>query len=249
MTLSRHLPLAVGRRLLRDAGPPPGWAIVALIIGSALITLATTQSGAGRLVLVLLGLAVLTAPSIIDADGWRIRLGMAWLAAEQRRRMAGFPRMPRTQAGAERWLEQPAAADTGLTQASVMTMTGQTREARELVRAYRAETAEDRARVERMLAAIDGMETGHVDPTKALTAIDALDADARRYHLLSLAWSTAWVEASHKRPWRRAFAAASAGVRPAGIPARYLGYAAFQQLLLAFVGLLLVVGLWVAGWL
>jgi hypothetical protein len=249
VTIRRRLPPAGARRLQRDAGPPNAWAVAALVAGSPILALAAANSGMARLLLVVTWLAVLVVPSVLDRDGWRIWTGMAWLAAEQRRRMQGLPGMPRTPAGAERWLEQAGAADAGLTRASALLMAGQTAEARRLVEGHPVADAEDRARVARMLAAIDGLESGRVDPSGADAAIADLPPDARRYHAVSLAWSTAWVETSNRRPWRRAFAEACRGIGIAGIPARYLAYGAFQELLLPIVGLFLVLVFRIVGWL
>jgi hypothetical protein len=249
LTIQRHLPPAQARRLLRDAGPPTVWVVAAFVACAPILALASIATGASRLILVIASLAVLAVPSILDRDGWRIRIGMAWLAAEQRRRLQTPLKMPRTPAGAERWLEQPAASDAGLTQASVLLIAGRTAEARRLVESHPVENPEDRARVARLLAAIDGLEQGRVDPTAANAAIDALPTEARRYHRMSLAWSTAWVEGANKRVWRRAFAEASEGIGAAGIPVRYLAYGAFQELLAPFVGLFLVLILLMAGWL
>jgi hypothetical protein len=249
VTIRRHLLPAGARRLLGDAGPPNAWAVAALIAGAPILALAAANSGGARLLLVVTWLGVLVVPSVLDRDGWRIRTGMAWLAAEQRRRMQGLPGMPRTPAGAERWLEQSGAADTGLTRASALLIAGKTIEARRLVEGHPIADAEDRARVARMLAAIDGLEAGRVDPSGANAAIEDLPPEARRYHSVSLAWSTAWVESSNRRPWRRAFAEACRGIGTSGVPARYLAYGVFQELLLPIVGLLAVLVLRIVGWL
>jgi len=245
--IRRRLPDPAGRRLLRDAGPPNAWVLAAFIAVAPIVALATATSGGSRLLLVIAALLVLTLPSILDREGWRIRIGTAWLAAEQRRRMPGPTRIPRTPAGAERWLEQPTAGDSGLTQASVLLIAGKTAEARRLVESHRIADPEDRARVARMLAAIDGLEHGLVDPSAANAAIAALPPDARRYHQLSLAWSTAWIDGANGRPWRHAFADASRGIGVAGIPGRFLAYAAFQELLLPILGLAIVLGLALIG--
>lgn len=239
MTIRRHLPPAAARKLLRDAGPPNTWVVVAMVASLPFLMLATATSGAVRLWSVAVWLLVLAVPSILDRVGWRIRIGMAWLAAEQRRRI-GDVRLPRTPAGAERWLDQSAAKDAGLTQASVAMIAGDLAEARRLVESYDVADAEDRARVARMLAGIDGLERGQVDPAAANTAIDALPAETQRYHRLSLAWSIAWVDVMNGRPWRRAFAEASRGLSARGIPARYVAYGVFQELLLPIVGALVV---------
>ena len=137
--------------------------IPALIVGGLLIGAAFAVADAPRALLIAIALAVMTVPSIIDVDGWRIRLGMAWLALEQRRRARGVPLPPRTPAGAERWLEDPRTADAGLTRASALLTAGRSGEAREILDAHPIASLEDEARVARMRAAIDGLETGTVD--------------------------------------------------------------------------------------
>ena len=107
---------------------------------------------------------------------------------------------------------------------------------------------EDRARAARMLTAIDGLEHGSADTRAAEEAIAALPPDLARYHRLSLAWSMAWVDIAQGRPWRAAFARASASVRPGDVPVRYLVWQALQELLATVVtaiGLLMLVLL---GW-
>ena len=246
IAIRRRLLDPAARRLIRDAGPPNSWVAAAFIAAFPIVVLAAANSGGTRLLLVIGSLVVLTLPSILDRDGWRIRIGMAWLGAEQRRRMPGLPRTP---VGADRWLERPAAADSGLTQASVLLVAGKTAEARRLVESHPIADPEDRARVARMLAAIDGIEHGRVDPSEANAAIDELPVEVRRYHQISLAWSTAWVESSNGRPWLHAFADASRGIGTAGIPGRFLAFGAAQELLLPILGLLVVLTLGFVGWL
>jgi len=123
VTIRRRLPAAAPRRLMRDAGPPTLWDVGAMLAGLPFLVLAIASSGATRLLAVVVWLVVLAIPAILDRVGWRIRIGMAWLAAEQRRRL-GPVRLPRTPAGADRWLNQPAAAETGLVQATVLMMAG-----------------------------------------------------------------------------------------------------------------------------
>jgi hypothetical protein len=249
MILRRHLPPSGMRQLLRDAGPPNSWAIAALIGGAPVLGLAAAATGSVRILLVISWLGILTLPSILDRDGWRIRIGMAWLATEQHRRQQGLRGMPRTPAGADRWLERPDAGESALMRASALTIAGKTAEARGLVENHSISDPEDRARVARMLAALDGLERGRVDPAAANSAIDDLPPDARRYQRVSLGWSTAWVESSNGRPWRRAFADVCRGIPTMGIARRALAYAAFQELLPPIVGLILLVLFRVFGWL
>jgi hypothetical protein len=217
-----------------------------LIVGGLLIGAAFAVADAPRTLLIVIALAVMTVPSIIDVDGWRIRLGMAWLALEQRRRERGVPRAPRTPAGADRWLEDPRTADAGLTRASALLTAGRSGEAREILDAHPIASLEDEARVARMRAAIDGLETGTVDPTAARAAIGRLGGAERRYHELSFAWSMAWVAVQNGRPWRADFAQASRGVPASEIPLGYRAWVALQELLLPIVGLIVVVVGWLA---
>src|SRR4029079_14740314 len=109
-----------------------------------------------------------------------------------------------------------------LTRASVELMAGRSAEARALVEGAPRDSPEDAARVARMLAAIDGLEASAGDARAARAAIEALPPDQRRYHLLALAWSTAWVDSTNGRPWRQAFADASRGIGPGDVPVRSL---------------------------
>jgi hypothetical protein len=249
VTIGRHLPPATGRRLLRDAGPPNRWVLISFVAGVPFLAVAGAVGGPLRLLLIVAFLAILVIPSILDRDGWRIRIGMGWLAAEQRRRLKHLPRLPRTAAGADRWLARPEASGAGLVQASVLMIAGDLGEARRLVEAHPVTDVEDRARVERMLAALDGLERGRLDPAAANAAIAELPESVQPYHRLSLAWSTAWVDAANGRPWQRAFAEAATGFDGAGIPARYLGYAALQEFLAPLCGLAVVLAFLMIGWL
>jgi hypothetical protein len=218
---------------------------MAFVVGGILAIAVVAVRGIGLAGAFALILIVVAVPSLVDVEGWRIRLGMAWLGAEQRRRQADLPKTP---AGADRWLARSVETASPLTRASVELMAGRIPEARALIEAAPRDTPEDTARAARMLAAVDGLETGTVDPRAAQVAIDALPADARRYHRLGLAWSTAWVDSSHGRPWRRAFAEASRGIRPADVPARALVWYSVQELLApVVVGIVLLIGL-VGGW-
>lgn len=248
MRFGRILPPATGRRLLRDAGPPQAWVVVTIVAAAPILGAAAIAEGAARNALIFLALAILTLPSHLDRTGWRIYLGMAWLAAEQQRRLSGL-RLPRTAAGADRWLSRPDVAAAGLAQASALMTAGRWADARALVESYEPTDLEDPARIARMLAAIDGMETGRLDPTSARAAIAALPADLRRYHELSLAWSAAWVATGRRKPWREDFARASAAITTDGIPARFLVFGAVQELLLPIIGVVLVVVARALGWL
>jgi hypothetical protein len=217
----------------------------AFVIGGVLGIALVAMQGIGLSTFFAILLLAVTVPSVVDVEGWRIRLGIAWLAAEQRRRQ---PDLPKTPAGADRWLARSDAAASPLTRASVALMAGRSAEARSLLEAAPTDEPEDAARVARMIAAIDGLETGSLDPRAARAAIEALPAEDRRYHLLSLAWSTAWVDTTHGRPWRDAFAAASQGIGPADVPLRLLVWSAVQELLAPIVvGVGLVIGL-ILGW-
>jgi hypothetical protein len=171
---------------------------------------------------------------------------MSHLAMEQRRRAAGR-NVPRTPAGADRWLARSATEPADLTRASVLLTAGRTADARDVVERFVPAGPEDRARVARMLAAIDGLEGGAVDTTAADEAIEALPADLQRYHRLSLAWSVAWVEAANRRPWRDRLAAAGDGLRWADVPLRYRVIHTAQELAVLAAGLGLILILVVLG--
>jgi hypothetical protein len=245
MMVRRHLVPAPARRLLSEAGPPTSWVVVAFVFAGAIAGILLQSPRTGPLAAVAV-LVVLSIPSLLDVDGWRIRLGMSWLGAQQRQRMAGIPRTP---AGAERWLARAGAEASALSRASMLLIAGRTAEARSIVEAAPRDEPEDRAQVARMLAALDGLDMGRVDPTAALTAIEALPPELRRYHLISLGWSTAWVEAVNKRPWRHAFAVASRLIGPGEIPIRFVVWSVTQELLapiVVFVCLAIgsVIGVW-----
>jgi hypothetical protein len=242
--LRRRLLPAAARRLIRDAGPPQ-WAVLTAFVLGGLVGGTLYLSGAIPLVTGLLILLVaVTIPGIVDVDGWRIRHGMAWLALEQRRRQ---PDIPRTPARADRWLAEHPDAPPAL-RASALITAGRHEEARPLLEADQPLDAVERVRRARMLAAIDGLRDGRVEASAAREALAQLPADERRYQALALAWSTAWVDALNRRPWRAAFAEASRDVPVAQIPARWrLIVAIYQLLATIMVGLLLLVVL-LAGW-
>ncbi len=244
--LPRRLAPPPARRLVRDAGPPTAWVLAGFVVGGAVGVVLTAAQAISPAAVFLVILIAVTVPSLVDADGWRIRLGMAWLGTEQRRRQADLPRTP---AGADRWLARSDETASPLTRAAVELMAGRVSEARSLIEAAPRDDPEDAARVARMLAAVDGIETGSVDPRAALAAIEVLPAEAQRYHRLSLAWSTAWVDSTHGRPWRHAFAVASRGIGPADVPVRVLVLTAAQELLAPIVvGIALLIVLMLGWW-
>ena len=203
-------------------------------------------TGGGRVAAFVGGVVIVAIPSVLDRTGWQVRFGMAWLAAQQRRTMTGIPRTP---AGAERWLAESTPAESPFTRASMLLMADRPAEARREIEAAPSDDPEDRARALRIIAAIDGIERGVVDPREANQAIDVLPEDRRRDHRLGLACRRAWVEAMHRRPWRAAFAEASAGISPAEIPARYLVWNVTQEFLAPIVSavviaLLVILRIW-----
>jgi len=242
--IRRRLLPATARHLIADAGPPRPWIVGAFAVAAVLGIVFTYQRVSPPIIAVLVVLIV-TIPAILDTDGWRIRLGMAWLAREQRRRMPDLPRTPRA---ADCWLAQHTTTDSPLLRASVLMTAGRNADARQTLEAAPRETAEERARIARMLAALDGLETGTLDPGPALAAIDELPPALHRYYRLSLAWSVAWVESTQRRPWRRAFAQASRGIRPSEIPTRILvGLSAYELLATLVVALVVLIAL-ALGW-
>jgi len=158
--IRRRLLPATARHLIADAGPPRPWIVGAFAVAAVLGIVFTYQRVSPPIIAVLVVLIV-TIPAILDTDGWRIRLGMAWLAREQRRRMPDLPRTPRA---ADRWLAQHTTTDSPLLRASVLMTAGRNADARQTLEAAPRETAEERARIARMLAALDRLETGTLDP-------------------------------------------------------------------------------------
>jgi hypothetical protein len=236
---------AAGRRLVREAGPPTWQDLLAIVLATTIGGLVYVQPGLGTWPAILVALVITATPAALDIDGWRIRRGIAWLAAEQRRRMADLPKTP---AAADRWLAGSGESAPELTRASILMMADRLDESQALVDAFEPATAEDRARRERLLAALAGLRSGTVDPRAALAAIAALPPDLQPYHRLSLAWSTAWVDASNHRPWRAAFARASRTIGPGGVPTRFLAWQALQELLLPICLLVAVVIALALGW-
>ena len=245
IALRRRIAPAAARRLVRDAGPPTWQDLVAIVLAVTLGAVVDLQPGLGLWPATLVALVITATPAALDRDGWQIRRGMAWLAAEQRRRM---PNLPKTPAGADRWLAGSGDTAPELTRASILMVADRREEARALVDSFEPVTAEDRARRERLLAALDGLRSGTVDPRAALEAIAALPADEQPYHRLGLAWSTAWVDASQHRPWRRSFAEASRALGRVEIPTRLLAWHVIHEFLLPIcvliaVGIALAAGL------
>src|SRR5204863_3865448 len=114
--IQRRLLPAPARGLLGEAGPPQWWVLAAFAAATVLAWLLTVQRVATP-VIALVAVAVVTVPAIFDVDGWRIRLGMAWLGAEQRRRIG--PRLPRTPRDADRQLDRPDPAASVFQRASL----------------------------------------------------------------------------------------------------------------------------------
>ena len=128
--IRRRIAPAPARRLLRDAGPPTWQNLLAIVLTGPIVAFVYVQPGLGLWPAVVSALVITTIPAALDVAGWRIRRGMAWLAAEQRRRMSDLPRTP---AGADRWLAGSGESAPELTRASILMMTDRLDEARALV--------------------------------------------------------------------------------------------------------------------
>ena len=243
--IRRRLAPAPARRLLREAGPPTWQDLLAIVVAGAIGTAVYIQPGLGLWPAIVVALVITATPAAFDRDGWRIRRGMAWLAAEQRRRI---PDLPRTPAGAERWLAGKGDSATELTRASFLITADRLDEARAVVDAFEPVDLEDRARRERFVATLDGLRSGIFDARAATAAIEDLPPDVQPYHRMSLAWSTAWVAATQGRPWRAAFAEASRDLDRGRIPTRLLLWQAVQELLLPICLLVVVAIALVLGW-
>jgi hypothetical protein len=242
MTEVRWRPInPVARRLRTGAGPPKAWQAAALWVGVVVGAMVASLPGVGLAVPAVILLTIVSIPAIADISGWRIRLGIAWLAAEQGRRRAWI-RLPRSVAAAEYWLAHNPDAAPRL-RVSILTTAGRFPEARALLESTSGETPDIRASLARMRAGLAALDAGTLDPRPVVELIDALPSDQRRYHRLALAWTIAWVEMANGRPWRKEFAAASRGIGSDGIPMRWLIAMSIQQLLLP-VCVAIVLGIW-----
>ena len=185
------------------------------------------------LVLIPIGLTLVVA--VADRDGWWIREAMIEVALEQRRHWR-HGRIPVTPESAAAWLDDPAhESATVLERASVMVTARRSRDAAAAVESAAATTPDDLVRQVRLRATIAAMAEpgGPIDLARVREAAFGLPAEERRYHVLSAAWSQAWLDVVAGRPWRTRFAAVARDFRPYATKRRHWLFAvALQQLVL-----------------
>lgn len=202
---------ATGARLLRAAGPPKGHVIGAITAGS-LIDVVLAVATPTILVWPVYVLPVLVLTSIValaDRDGWLVRQGMAYLWLEQARR-TGDNEVPTTPSAARRWLDDPAnEGATPFDLASVLITAGRYEEASATLEGAPVRDPVDEVRALRLGMSADAARdpTIEIDLEAVRDASTGLPPDERRYHLMSAAWTRAWLDIHRRRPWRAQFAA------------------------------------------
>jgi len=237
-------------RAIQNAGPPTAWLAVAGAAGLFAVVGLYVLGIHDRTTLIAVPFIALVAASVIDRDGWRIRLATGELADAQRRRWT-WGRPPADQLSAETWLSTHVDAPL-IDRASVLVTAGRPIEARVLLGQAVATTPEETVRLERMRLTIEAglgeaaLDEHAIDAFTRLPELAAISAPERRYHQLSLAWSMAWFQIHGHRPWRTAFADALRTLGPFRPPLRYLVFHAIQQLALPIAYLLAWL---ILGWL
>ena len=238
-------------RALREAGPPIRWIVAAIPLALAAVIVLNVAGVDNEAVLLAIPFVAFVLVSLMDRDGWRIRMAMAEVAARQREhwRTGSLPIDPPS---AETWLiEHPDARP--VERASVLVTVGRREDAIALLDAAVGETPTETVGIARLRltldpAAVEGaVKHTALERLERLPEFAALPADERRYHRLAASWSIAWLQIKRGSPWRGAFAAAIRDLGPFHVPLRYRVFHAIQQFALpiAYVGALLIV--WALG--
>ena len=241
---------APGARALRRAGPPEWQVLLAFVVGGLAdiaVGVATDWAVAWPVYFLIPGLLCLLV-SIADRDGWTTRMAVAYVGLEQRRRFpAGLPVTPEA---ADRWLADAANAGAGpLERVSALMTAGRLAEAGETLAAYTPANALDAVRLLRLRAAVaaaaDGRPEAGVDVAAVELAARDLPEEERRYQVVSAAWTQAWLDLSHRRPWRSRFVRTARAYGPYPIPSRVQVVLGIQQLAapIAFLIVALLVAL------
>ena len=221
-----------GPKALRDAGPPT-WQVIAAVLAGGLIDVVLAVFAWRDLPLVAYVLPpffLTLAVAVVDRAGLPVRRAIAWVGLEQRRRWTG-PALPTTAGMAGRWLADPPAAATPFERASVLMTAGRGAEAVAELAGLEPATALDAVRLARLRAsAAAAADPKHELDLGAVRAAAApLPPEEARYHVLSAAWTRAWLDISRKRPWRDRFAPVAAELGPYELPARLRGTLVVQQ--------------------
>lgn len=223
---------APGQRAIAGAGPPWSWVIAGGLAGvlvlATLFLLGVTR-GVPFVGVMLVPAAGTLVASLADRDGWAIRQALARIGLDQRARWTG--RFPSTPGQARAWLDDPAHANARpLAVAAAALTAGRAAVAREALARLDPESDDELAAATRFAAVLDAEPTGTIDRGRLAAFVDRLSEPERRYHLLSEAWSQAWIDLQRRRPWRAGFAVAARGFAPYDLPRRVRIALAIQQL-------------------
>lgn len=210
-----------GSKALRDAGPPMWQVIAAVALGGvADVALAIAMRDTLPLwAYVILPFLLTLAVSIADRDGWVVRGAIAFVGMEQRRRAAGRA-VPATPAAAERWLTSPPPDATPFERAAALITAARPTEAAAALENVEPSSPADAVRLIRLrasaAAALD--QDSELDLGAIRTATADLPPDDQRYHVLSAAWTQAWLDITRRRPWRARFAPIAREFAPYALP-------------------------------
>ena len=211
-----------GSKALRDAGPPMGQVIAAVILGGVVdVVVAFGSRGMLPFWSYVVPPFVLTlAVSLADRDGRVVRGAIAVVGMEQRRRAAGRA-VPATPAAANRWLASPPPDATRFERAAALITAARPAEAAAALDTVEPASPADVVRLIRLrasaAAAMDRDAQLDLGAIRAATA--DLPPDDQRYHVLSAAWTQAWLDLTRERPWRARFAPVAREFAPYAIPA------------------------------
>jgi hypothetical protein len=221
-----------GATAIRNAGPPIWQVIVAIVVGGLLDAMVVVAS---RDVLPLVAYVIppglLTfIVSIVDQDGPTIRSALAFVGLEQRRRAASI-RLPLTKDAADRWLSTEHPEATPFDRAGILITAGRHTDALATLESVVPSTDVDRVRLIRLRASAGAVVHGDGDlDLDAIRAAAAALPDAeRKYHVVSAAWTQAWLDITRKRPWRSRFLAVAREWGPYAIPPRVQAAMLIQQ--------------------
>jgi hypothetical protein len=223
-------------RALRDAGPPTTWLVASAVLCLVPIVLLAI-AGVDVVPLLAVPFLVFALVGWLDRTGWRIRMALSEVAAQQRRRWT-WGTLPVDPETANTWLATHPEAPPEV-RASVMTTAGRDADARALLDAAIPGAAGDAVRFARLRILFGAQDAGDHSIADALARLEAtpgfgdLPADDRRYQRLSLAWSMAWLRIRSGDPWRHELATVLPPFAPFRVPGRYRLFHLIQQYALA----------------
>jgi hypothetical protein len=231
------------------AGPPSGQILGALglaVVLTAALSLADALFGPPWFTLALIGLLLTGVVSVIDRDGWRIRVAFAYLALQQRARWRQGE-VPEGTKEVEAWLDDPAnIGASNLERATMLFNADRWKEADRLLAHTAPRDDKERAVLIRLRSTVAAQPSGEIDQTALRDAVSSLPEAEGRYQLLSAIWSQAWMDVMAGRPWRARLAEAVRDLGPYDLPAWARISLAIEQLaapIACVVALLLAAGL------